>query len=272
MKTITKVTAALIGLSALGSAHAINVLQVGAPAGTGDTGIYADYKPILTDPKEADTAVTYGSTIYVAGVYSNDKVLNLGGQYGTGGDWSSIVNDKPDGTFPTAFNGKGAILVVSVPDGSLLNTLGLTINASSYFYSSSTLSNLFPNNHDPLKDSVADFLFFDIGNFAKILNKVPNLVDETGFADGEIKSLTVAGTGSLAWIHFDAMAIETTSGGNAKITTTWENNAGSHDLTWKTSGGPPTSGPVPEPGTITLLGLGLLGAFFYRRRIHQAAA
>lgn len=270
MKTITKVTAALIGLSALGSAHAINVLQVGAPAGTGDTGIYADYKPILTDPTEADTAVTYGSTIYVAGVYNNN-VLNLGGQFGMGGDWSSIVNNPPSGTFPAVFDGKGAILVVSVPDGSLLDALGLTINASSSFYSSSTLSNLFPNNHDPLKDSVADFLFFDIGDFAKNLNAVPNLVDETGSADGEIKSLTLGGTGNLDWIHFDAMAIETSDQGR-QIRTTWESNPASHDLTWKTSGGPPTSGPVPEPGTITLLGLGLLGAFFYRRRIHQAAA
>lgn len=38
---------------------------------------------------------------------------------------------------------------------------------------------------------------------------------------------------------------------------------------YRTGDGPPATGPVPEPGTVTLLGLGLLGAVFYRRRLQQ---
>lgn len=264
MKVLKNAVAAAIGLGLIGAAHAINVLQVGAPAGLGDAGKYADYQANTTNPTETDTAITSSGTVYVAGTYQNKSVLNLGGQFGTGGDWSSIqISNNPSAFFPTEFNGKGAILVVSVPDGSLA-TVGLKVGGVSYFYSSATLSNLFPNNHDPLKDGISDFLFYDIGSFTKTVGAVPNLADETGAADGEIKTLTLSDFGSLAWAHFDAMAIETSEqgrGSNVRIVTTWENNPGSHDLTWKKpgGGGGGGGGNAPEPGSLALLGVGLAG-------------
>ncbi len=168
-------------------------------------------------------------------------------------------------------------LVVSVPDTTLTAALAtLTVNGSSAFYSNTTDS-FFPNNHDPVKSGISDFLFFDIGNFSKNLEVVPDFTTETGAANDEIKALTVSGFGSLAWAHFDVMALETSTQGRASIVTTIDNNHGSHDVTWKSassSGGASSGkavGVVPEPGVLSLSSIGLLGQalLIRQRRRHQ---
>ncbi|MCP5159415.1 MAG: choice-of-anchor N protein [Gammaproteobacteria bacterium] len=246
--------AALVGLViATSSAYSVPVLQIGAPGGPGE-GTYADYIANLTNPTESDTAVTRGNTLYVAGVYQNNNVLSLGGQSGSGSDWSSI-----DSAY-AVFDGKNAILLAALPDDGNADVVSniLKINGFNPFYTSDTLDGLFPNNHDPLKDGISDYLFFDIGDFAKNSDSVPNFATETGAADGEIKTLTLSGTTGLAWIHFDVLAIETSSQG-PRIVSTIENNPGSKDVTWKEEddGGTPT-GIIPEPATLVLLSLGLL--------------
>ena len=244
------------------AAHAIPSLQVGAYAGSGDAGIYADYQASTSSPTETDTAITGSTSILFGGIFSSN-VVGLGGQYTGGDDYSSSNTYDKDGNVIrdlSVFDGHGAIAMLSVADGA--DTSSLTLGGNSAFYSSSTLDGLFPNNHDPLKDDISDFLFFDIGDFSKI-ESVVNFVDETGGTIGEIKELTVAGFAGLDWIHFDLMALETTETGGGpttKITTTWENNPGSKDVTWKGE----CCTTVPEPGVLALLGIGLIGLCFSR--------
>jgi hypothetical protein len=264
---------ALVGVSLwVGGANAAPVLQVGAPAGPGDTGTYADYGD-GTDPTEDDTAFTSGSTIFVAGLYQNDNVLSLGGKSGSGADWSTVALPGGADPIPTDFDGHGAILVVSVPDGTLALPLSLTVNGNAAFFTSEDKS-YFPNNHDPVKDAIADFLFFDIGTFIESV-LIPDFADESvGTKLGEIKSLLIAGFGDLAWIHFDVMALETSTQGQTGIKTSLENNPGSHDVTWKPDGDGPGPDPevdIPEPATLTLFGAGLVGVALWLRRRGTAA-
>lgn len=261
---------AAIGFAA-GSVVAAPVLQIGAPAGEGDTGTYADYQPSTTDPKETDTAITSGGTLYVAGVYNPNTIL-LGGKYpgGTfegknrpaGSNWTDMIDGLDD-----IFNEQGAILVVSVPDSTLATALAsVQVNGLSAFYSSATESYL-GDNHAPAKDGISDFLFFNIGNFTKTAGVVPNFDDESGEADGQIKTLAITGFGDLDWAHFDVMALETDTQGKTQVKTSIASNPNSKDVTWKPDddgGGGQTD--IPEPGPLSLIGLGLMGLWFARRK------
>ncbi len=240
------------------SAGAVPILQVGVPNGSGG---YVDYTDSGSDD---DTAFTTGDVIHVAGVraenQNKDSSLQLGGAYSGGSNWSSFDS------LPAEFNSHGAILLVSVPDvgNDDVTDYGdfkISVDGGSWlqaFYFSDSLS-YFPNEHYPVKDNTADFLYFDIGNFSDN-ETVPDFALESGAAKGEIKVITFTlGSLSLDWIHFDVMALETT-----ETKTTLQNNPGSHDVTWKGGGSPPQA--IPEPATMLLFGTGLIGAGIFSRK------
>ncbi len=243
------------------NAQAIPVLQVGAPGGPGE-GTYADYIVDLSNPDENDTAITSGGTIYAAGTYKKDTEL-LGGALSTFlPDWSDFC--FADVCFNNEFNDSGAILMATVPDGSL-GSGSLTVNSSGAIYDTDTYLDGFfvpnpPANHAPIQEQ--DYLFFDIGNFGES-DLVPDFYEESGSADGEIKILNIE-TSGFDWIHFDVFAIESSmnkTNGQFASTITYsfnvQGNPGSHDVTWK---------QIPEPSTIILLGSSLLGLAIFRNK------
>ena len=265
MKSISSTAWVLCAwLSFTASAYAVPVLQVGAPGAPGE-GVYANYVANSSAPTETDSAITSGNNILVGGTYASSSQLLLGGQYngsaGLGQSWAAVLQAQFGGALSNyaAFNGKGAILVAAVPNGV---SGALTVNGLNPFFTSAT--SLFPNNHDPVKDATSDFLFFDIGNFAKNAAAVPNFADETGAVTGEVKNLLIA-TSGFQWIHFDVMALATknrVSSTTGLLKTALVVNPASHDASWKK---PNTPFGVPEPATPLLLGLGLMGLLVARR-------
>ncbi|OHB24975.1 MAG: hypothetical protein A2X84_14225 [Desulfuromonadaceae bacterium GWC2_58_13] len=235
-----------------GQVWAVPVLQVGVPDGDGG---YVDY---TTSGDDSNTAFTSGNTFSVAGLYANG-VVNLGGQYGSGSDWTNFG-------LPSYFAGKRAVLIATVSEG-VSGTLQVKVgNTGSFldpFYKALVDENdYFVDNHFPLnKEKIYDFFYFDIGDFAQ-LGTVPNFAAPTDVgSSGEVKILTLNITG-FDWVHFDVMALETYSNDTKKV-----GNPGSHDVTWKYDGTVVSTGdPVPEPGTIILVGVGLVGVAVYRRR------
>ncbi len=210
-----------IGLASI--AYAVPILQVGAPAGPGDTGTFADYQGSLSNPTENDTGVTSGSTLYVAGAYSaNNPELLIGGQYngseGIGQNWS-------DFGFDTSFDSRRAALMAVVPDGTLAGGT-LHIGGVAPFFGTETFESGFvmpnpPSNHAPVQNQA--YMFFDLGDFDQILDNsdplrlsgdgVPQFGDAGGEGTsnqpGEIKTLSITSNSGFDWIHFDAFALVT---------------------------------------------------------------
>jgi hypothetical protein len=193
-----------------------------------------------------------------AGDYGADEDTWIGGLSGTllvAGAYKNGVTDITNGH-----------LVFSVPEGSSgtisVDSTDLTTTYDTRAAAFAAIIGDTPtfNNHYPFKDDVSDFLVHPIGDFAN------NLTPPGGFPDwnadngiilfspnttGEIMefALSVAGFPSA---HVDVIAQVWSSPPE------WEINPGSHDTT-----------VTPEPGTMLLLGSGLIGLAGFRRKFKK---
>lgn len=248
MRRIIIVAAIMMTMTA-GSAFAVPTLQVGIQDS------YGNYLP-YGYPDETALATSSPFNLAVGGVYNkNNPEINIGGKYNTT-DWSNFSLNFLNGA-------TGAVLLVTVPEGSIPSlafTLpsGASYSAPAYIANRTGSNNSgFPNNHFPVgADALFDYYYYDLNTAFLKTGVVPDFADSSqGSASGEVRTYELAISGTT-FAHFDLLAIVVDQNGN-HLSTTLANNPGSHDASYN---------PVPEPGTMVLLGSGLVGLAGWGRK------
>ena len=186
---------------------------------------------------------------------------------------------EPDGTTPTyTMKGDGTMSLFSASTSEII--FNVTLNNTSLFTAPDTSKSIrltaFGFGIDPNATDVELVDANDGGLLDAALSSIPSLKTIEICAYGG-KNCSGGRNGGIWAGASDSFQL--------KIAGTWDDSVlidpigfkyqtdeGSYEFTASSSsGGPNTSGPVPEPGTITLLGVGILGALFYRRRVQRRA-
>lgn len=251
-------------------------LQVGIADGSG--GFVPYTTQAVPGGSDEQTAFTTDPSfrLALAGTFQtggNNPMVYLGGSgkvtYGSLTPLDVAYSDFSLGFLSPA---TGAVLIVTVPEGSAPN-LGYGSSPGTYplnFVASRTgdQDSGFPNSHFPVgSEKLFDFFYYDLVTpFAQVANAVGNFAESPYMANatGEVRYFDLAISG-VDYAHFDLMAIEVSvkAGGsrNATLVSTLENSPNSHDASYNSS--PP---PIPEPGTVLLLGTGLIGLAAWGRK------
>lgn len=215
------------------------------------------------------------------------QVAAPGGTFDGSDTWFISSSGSFDLTLVGAFGPKtysltGCVLIASVPktetgtisvtetgtgtlQGATLKTSGATADVLTNVAGNDAYldKSIFPanfNDHDTFKESMSNFVLFDIGSFADLgavhNYQYPVTLDGTG----QERTFSIDVTG-FSTAHFDMYGFVTDEQGHTRIVTSWEMNPGSHDSSWFHRD-PPV---VPVPGALLLAGIGTAVVAGYKK-------
>lgn len=121
--------------------------------------------------------------------------------------------------------------------------------------------------------SATDWTEFLLGDFTLTDSQIGDFITSFPAASGalvgqiNVYDISITGVAAGTAFHFDLYDHYLAANDAKYINAPFSHDAGGTSSTSSGGGGASTSGPIPEPGTLTLMGAAILGGLFqYRRR------